>query len=104
MNNTLDGTFLFDPGGKNQGKGEGEEIFGGEGIKLQIAVLCEIQLKRIVTEIPNDRTAHIRSIFREIDIRQQSRTFLSHDYILHIRVFFFFFGDLELIVDETQKS
>lgn len=33
MSNTLDGTFLFDPGGKNQGKGEGEEIFGGGGDK-----------------------------------------------------------------------
>lgn len=52
------------------------------------------------SEIPNDRTAHIRSIFHgsKFDNRE---TFLSRDYLFH--TFAFFFRDLELTADQTLK-
>lgn len=83
MSNTLDGTFLFNPGGKNQEGEEERKIFRGIWIKLQIVVLCEIQLKRIVQRY---RMIGHPIYFSEIEIRQ-SRIFLSRDYVLYIRVF-----------------
>lgn len=90
MSNTLDGTFLFDPGGKNQeGEGEGEgEIFGG--IKLQIAVLCEIQLKRIVPRYRMIGQLTSDLFFRDRNSTTIKNFLVTRLYFTYSRFFFFF--------------
>lgn len=89
MSNTLDGTFLFNPGGKNQeGEGGGKKIFRGIlRIKLQIVVLCEIQLKRIV-----QRYRMIGQLTSDLFFRDRNSTIenflVTRLFVSHIRVFF----------------
>lgn len=98
MSNTLDGTFLFNPGGKNQEGEEERKIFRGIWIKLQIVVLCEIQLKRIV-----QRYRMIGQLTSDLFFRDRNSTIenflVTRLCFIHSR----FLRDLELTADETFK-
>lgn len=102
MSNTLDGTFLFNPGGKNQGGGGGrkKDLQGDTTDKTTDSGFMWNPTETNCSEIPNDRTAHIRSIF-------QGSKFDNRELSCHAIICFthsrFFFRDLELTADQTLK-
>lgn len=94
--------FYSTLGGKTRGgEGGGKKIFRGIlRIKLQIVVLCEIQLKRIV-----QRYRMIGQLTSDLFFTDRNSTIekLSCHAIICFTHSRFFFRDLELTADQTLK-